>query len=164
MLLLLKSLHITDGLQAYPHITERLRAVFVDGMKVVFFTESGLLVDTQDPSLEYCMKGLDFLRNLLQRTLECQEGSDHWVAEGKGRESQRGQGPRRHLQRLDCHPEIASHNKIPNHDSPTNTLTPASSIQTDSGYGTTSPTGSADLYSLPTTSPRQDFSPCIKRR
>ena len=68
------------------------------------------------------------------------------------------------MQRLDCHHDVASHSATPDHNSLTDTISPASSFPTDSGYGTTSPGRSPDLPSLPATPPRQEFSPEAKRR
>ena len=110
------------------------------------------------------MKRLDLFRYSLQESLEYEENGDGTVAEEKGRESDGGQGAQEHMQRVDTHPVIASDSTSPDHNSPTSTMSPASSFQTDSGYGITSPTGSADLWSLPATPPREEISPGSKRR
>ncbi|KAI4127878.1 MAG: hypothetical protein LQ347_004411 [Umbilicaria vellea] len=129
-----------------------------DATKTVFLTESGVLQKPQDPYVEYCTEPLRFLRDLLQESPGFQEVDNDLVAETTGQESRRGGGAQWHVQRLDCHPNINWDHSSPEYISPMDTISPSSS------FGTTSPTESAGLCSLPATPSTQGSGRGTKRR
>lgn len=123
-----------------------------------------LLINMQNPYVKHCMEMLGLLRCSLQRVLEREGNYNDILGEGKDHAGERGWGAQGHMQRLDLHQDVASNTIFSGHNSPIDNLSPASSFQTDSGYGTTSPPGLADVSNLSATDFTQESAPRTKRR